>query len=467
MKLILLSGGSGKRLWPLSNESRSKQFLKVLKREDGGMESMVQRVWRQLDKAGLADHAYVATGSQQAEMIKNQLGDVPVVLEPNRRDTFPAIALTAVYLYSIEGVSLNETIAVLPVDPYVEDRFFPCVAELESVLEKSGASLALMGVKPLHPSEKYGYIVPREDEDNTLIEGSFASDSGASSSVPWKLVDRFTEKPAQAEAAALIGKGALWNCGVFAFRLGDLIDLLIEKKIPLHYEELVKHYDKLPKISFDYEVVEKASRIAVREYDGCWKDLGTWNTLTEEMEPGALGNGVLYPDCAGSHVVNELDIPIVVMGLSNVVVSASPDGILVADKAASPKIKEVVGHWEDRPMFEERLWGSYTVLDYNVHGEGNQSMVRRLRIHSGKHLGYHFHASRSETWTIVGGEGEMVLDGSWRKLRPGDTVHIPPYAKHTVLAVSDLVIVEVQSGSDLAEDDVVTSAFNWDETIAK
>ncbi|MFC5701775.1 sugar phosphate nucleotidyltransferase [Cohnella faecalis] len=457
MKLILLSGGSGKRLWPLSNESRSKQFLKVLKREDGTMESMVQRVWRQLGRAGLAEHAYVATGTQQAEMIKGQLGDVPVVLEPSRRDTFPAIALTAVYLYSIEGVSLNEMVAVLPVDPYVEDRFFPCVAELESVLERSGASLALMGVKPVHPSEKYGYIVPRESETS----------AGSETASSPRLVERFTEKPTQAEAEALISQGALWNCGVFAFRLGYLIDLLIEKQIPLHFEELSKHYDKLPKISFDYEVVEKASPIAVMEYDGYWKDLGTWNTLTEEMEPGIIGKGVLGENSDNTHVINELGVPIVVMGLPNVVVTASPDGILVADKQTSPRIKEVVGSWDDRPMFEERLWGSYRVLDYNVHEDGIQSMVRRIHIEASKHLSYHFHASRSETWTIVSGEGEMVMDGSWRKLYAGDTVYIPPYAKHSVLAVSDLVIVEVQSGSDLSDEDLFETSVNWKEISAQ
>ncbi|MET3937909.1 mannose-1-phosphate guanylyltransferase [Paenibacillus sp. PvP094] len=163
MRIVLLSGGSGKRLWPLSNDTRSKQFLKVLEGPQGQSESMVQRVWRQLQQTGLSELATIATSKPQVEILRSQLGEeVDLVVEPERRDTFPAIALTAVYLYSVQGVGLNETVAILPVDPYVEESFFYKVTELEQVLEISGAELALIGVQPTHPSEKYGYIVPAQ-----------------------------------------------------------------------------------------------------------------------------------------------------------------------------------------------------------------------------------------------------------------------------------------------------------------
>ncbi|CAI6037037.1 sugar phosphate nucleotidyltransferase [Cohnella sp. JJ-181] len=453
MKLILLSGGSGKRLWPLSNETRSKQFLKVLGREDGTMESMVQRVWRQLAASGLDQHAYIATGSRQAEMIRSQLGDVPMVLEPVRRDTFPAIALAAVYLYAIEGVSLQETVVVLPVDPYVEDRFFDRVAELDGVLRSSGAPLALMGVKPLHPSEKYGYIVPETASADAPGE---AREEGTA----YRLVSRFTEKPSEEEAKRLIAEGALWNCGVFAFRLGMLIDLLIDKQLPINYEELARNYERLPKISFDYEVVEQADAIAVSEYDGYWKDLGTWNTLTEEIKTGVIGNGTMCGESGGSHIVNELGLPIVLLGLPNVIVSAGPDGILVADKQKSPKVKELIGSRDDAPMFEERLWGSYRVLDCNVSDDETHTKVGLIQMHAGKQLPYHAHRLRSETWTVSSGEGELLLDGVWRRLRPGDAVHIPAFAKHGLLAVTDLTLIEVQIGADLSVEDFRETA--WD-----
>jgi len=446
MKLILLSGSSGKRLWPLSNETRSKQFLKVLAREDGTMESMVQRVWRQLRSAGLAQDAYIATGSRQAEMIRAQLGDVPTVLEPMRRDTFPAISLAAVYLYAIEGVSLQETVVVLPVDPYVEERFFDRVAELEGVLTASGAPLALMGVKPLHPSEKYGYIVPHADR----VKNAKGSN--------WQLVDRFTEKPNESEAKRLIADGALWNCGVFAFRLGLLIDLLIEMQAPINYEELLRNYNKLPKISFDYQVVERTGRIAVSEYDGYWKDLGTWNTLTEEIKSGVIGNGSMCEESKGSHIINELGLPVVLLGLSNVIVSASPDGILVADKQRSPRVKEMVEDKEVSPMFEERLWGSYRVLDYALSAEGLRTKIGLVQVHAGMQLPYHAHEHRSETWTVSSGEGELLLEGCWSRMRVGDVIHIPAKAKHSIHAVTDLSLVEVQIGADLSADDFKETA---------
>lgn len=215
MKLVLLSGGSGKRLWPLSNDSRSKQFLKVLESPLGEPESMVQRVWRQLGEAGLAESSYLATGRGQVEMIQSQLGgDVKIIVEPERRDTFPAIALTAVYLYSVEGVLPDETVAILPVDPYVEGSFFGAVSELEQALDATGANLALIGVVPEHPSEKYGYIIP---------SGGEAQENGV---MP---VNGFLEKPDRLRAEELIGQGALWNCGVFAFRLGYLLNILQQK----------------------------------------------------------------------------------------------------------------------------------------------------------------------------------------------------------------------------------------------
>ena len=161
MRLVLLSGGSGKRLWPLSNDTRSKQFLKVLEGEDGEKQSMVQRVWGQLKEQDLQNLHIISTSKMQRDMIYSQIGmDVPLIIEPERRDTFPAIALAASYLYSIENVSENEVIVVLPVDPYIEDPFFEKVKELENVLAHSEADLALIGVKPTYPSSKYGYIVP-------------------------------------------------------------------------------------------------------------------------------------------------------------------------------------------------------------------------------------------------------------------------------------------------------------------
>ncbi len=276
MKLVLLSGGSGKRLWPLSNDTRSKQFLRVLESNSDEKQSMVQRVWGQLETVGLAESSVIATSKMQRGMILRQLGmDVPLIIEPERRDTFPAIALAASYLYSIQNVAEDEVVVVLPVDPYVEDGFEK-VKEIERVLLNSKADLALVGVKPTYPSAKYGYIVPKDH-----ITGE-----------SYITVNHFTEKPSEEKAQTLIDMNALWNCGVFAFKLKYLLDILIEKDLPLNYDKLSLQYKNLPKISFDYEVVEKANHIVALPYDGYWKDLGTWNTLTEEMATSQIGKGV-------------------------------------------------------------------------------------------------------------------------------------------------------------------------------
>ena len=450
MKLVLLSGGSGKRLWPLSNDTRSKQFLKVLEGRDGQKESMVQRVWSQIEAVGLNKSTVIATSKLQRDMIRSQVGtDIPLIIEPERRDTFPAIALAASYLHSEEQASEDEIVVVLPVDPYVEDGFFERVKDLESVLRDSKADLALMGVTPTYPSSKYGYIVP---------EGKVQGDS-------YFTVDCFTEKPSEEAAVGLINQRALWNCGVFAFRLGYLLQILQEKTLPLQFETLHKEYTTLPKISFDYEVVEKASHIVALPYDGYWKDLGTWNTLTEEMATSQIGKGVLTDDSDNTHLVNELDIPVTVLGVKDVVVAASPDGILVADKASSPKIKEIIGDWNYPPMYEERLWGWSRVLDYAKYDEETEMVTKRIHISKGKNSTYHYHNLRDEVWTIVRGEGELALDDYIRRVKAGDIIHLPAGKKHGIHALTDLEFIEVQTGKVISNEDSIRLIYEWNDVI--
>lgn len=447
MKLVLLSGGSGKRLWPLSNDARSKQFLKVLEDDDRNVKSMVQRVWGQLNRVNLAESTIIATSKTQVDMIQNQLGQkVNLVIEPSRRDTFPAISLVASYLYSIKNVSLDETIAILPVDPYVQDAFFEQVTQLDQVLKQSKADIALIGVTPTYPSSKYGYMIPSESQQQDYLT-----------------IQRFTEKPTEEEAEKLIAHQALWNCGVFAFKLGFMIQILEERGFPVHYDELVAQYDKLPKISFDYEIVEKTEHIVALPYNGYWKDLGTWRTLTEEMRTSQMGKGIMTDDCEQTHLINELDIPITLIGVSNVIVAASPDGILVADKEKSPLIKEIVGQYENRPMYEERRWGWYKVLDHLKTDENYEVLTKRIGVKAGKNLSYQYHLHRSEVWTVIKGEGVFVQNDKLRVVRTGDVLEIPVGHKHGLKAVTDLEMIEVQTGPQLIEEDIVRVFMSWDE----
>lgn len=448
MKLILLSGGSGKRLWPLSNDARSKQFLKVLESKNGNLQSMVQRVWEQLTKIGLSESTYVATSKSQVDIIQNQIGRKDnLVVEPSRRDTFPAISLVSSYLYSVEKMNLNEVVVVLPVDPYVEDDFFEKIKNLENVINQSQADIGLIGVKPTSPSSKYGYIIPKND----LVDKDYFE------------VKNFIEKPNENEAKNLIDIGALWNCGVFSFRLSFIINLLEEKGFPTNYEDLILQYEKLPKTSFDYEVLERVNNIIALSYNGYWKDLGTWDALTEEMSTSQIGVGTISRDSNNSHLLNELDIPIILLGVNNLVVAASPDGILISDKAKSPSIKELVGDYNNRPMYEERRWGWYRVLDFTKTDEGNEVLTKRICIKAGKNLSYHYHNDRSETWTIIKGEGIFAHNEKLCFVKPGDVLKINEMDKHGLKALTDLELIEIQAGSQLIEDDIARLYLTWEE----
>lgn len=444
MKIILLSGGSGKRLWPLSNDARSKQFLRLLTRPDGEPESMIQRVVRQIRNAGLTDEIVVATGANQKDAIESQLGgSLSVVTEPCRRDTFPAIVLACSYLAS-KGTSADEPVIVMPCDSYTGAEYFNVIGKMAHAVGDGVADLVLMGVRPTYPSAKYGYIVPAKKVE-------------ADGALP---VKRFTEKPDVPTAEKLISEGALWNGGVFAFRLGYLNDIAARLMPGMDFAALRKNYDKLPKISFDYEVVEKATSVAVMPYDGQWKDLGTWNTLNDEINQPFHGN-VVVEDCGGSYVINELEIPVVAIGAKNMVIAASPDGILVSERAKSENLKHLVDGLGRRPMYEERRWGEYKVIDYIEFRDGNCALTKQLTLRPGCSLSYQRHNFRSEVWTFINGEGEIVLDGERRTVKAGDIFNIAVGELHALRATTPLTFIEVQQGTNLVEDDIERFDYEW------
>ncbi|HJV44229.1 MAG TPA: sugar phosphate nucleotidyltransferase [Bacillota bacterium] len=447
MKIILLSGGSGKRLWPLSNQTRAKQFLRLLNGKKK-MESMLERIWGQLKTVNLADSVYIASTSSQVDLIQNQLGtEAPLIIEPMQRDTFAAITSAIVYLSSVEGISQDEVICIIPVDPYVELDFFEKIKELEEIIEQgSDIDMALIGIHPTYPSEKYGYIVPKLSPTNRFHP-----------------VSRFVEKPQTHEAEKLVKQNAWWNAGVFAFRLKFMIQFLAQKGIPIQYDDLIAHYNQLPRNSFDYEVIEKLERLVVLPYQGSWKDLGTWNTLTEEMGTTVIGEGMIQENSKNTFLINELDIPIISAGLSNTVIAASPDGILVCELSSSPKIKEMVEKIKQRPMYEEKRWGTYRILDFHAQQDHMLVLTKLIQVTPGKNLSYQVHNKRSEIWTIIKGTGEFILDGKISLVKQGDVVKIPIGAKHGIKAITELEFIEVQMGSELVEEDILRIAMAWEE----
>lgn len=447
---VLLSGGSGTRLWPLSNDTRSKQFLKVLRDEEEKPISMVQRVFSQLSHLKIDCDVAVAACSGQQSSIQSQIdGDFSLVLEPERRDTAPAIMLACSFLGSKgDRANRNDTVIVLPIDTFAEQSFYDQLIGLDRAVQAEVADLVLLGVEPTYPSEKYGYILPAELNEPVMQVGSFK------------------EKPCVSEARELIERGALWNCGVFAFKLGYVLDILRELLGTTDFPLVSTRYRELPKMSFDYEVVESASSVAVSPYAGTWKDLGTWNTLTEEMGEQCAGRVVLDEgSCRDTHVVNETGLPLVVSGIERSVVVATYDGILVCSKENSVQVKSLVSQAAaPRPMYEKRQWGEYRVLDSSVYPNGRKALTKELLVEKDRQFSYQCHQSRSEVWTVTAGMGRVVLDGVESAVCEGSVVEIKPGLKHTVRALTEMRIIEVQLGDLLIEEDIERFGYYWSES---
>lgn len=440
MNIVLLSGGSGKRLWPLSNDIRSKQFIKIFKRPDhnvpmgtedsGDYESMVQRIYRQIKTVDPDASVTIATSKSQVSAIHNQLGpDVGISVEPCRRDTFAAIALATAYLHDVKGVPEDEAVVVCPVDPYVEEDYFRCVNSLYQAAQRAESNLVLMGIQPTYPSEKYGYIKPMRNPDGSRGWG-------------------FTEKPTREKAAEYIAAGALWNGGVFAYKLSYVLRKSEELLGTCDYATLFANYDQLRKISFDYAVVEQEHSIQVLPYAGEWKDLGTWNTLTEAMEENVVGDARMNDACSDVHIINELGVPIVAMGMKDAVIVASAEGILVSDKEQSSYIKPFVDAIDQQVMFAEKSWGSYRVLDVE-----ENSLTVKVTLNPGHSMNYHSHERRDEVWTIISGTGTTVVDGMEQPVKPGDVITMAAGCKHTILARTELQLIEVQLGEAISASD--------------
>lgn len=423
MHIILLSGGSGKRLWPLSNDVRSKQFIKLFKNENGKYESMVQRVYRQIQTVNSDMEVTIATSKSQVSAIRNQLGNkVSICLEPCRRDTFPAIALAAAYLKDVQGLSEEDCVAVCPVDPYVDNTYYQTVQKLEEIVSEGQSNLVLMGIEPTVPSEKYGYIIPVDKNEISRVA-------------------KFTEKPDTETAKEYLKQGALWNAGVFAFKLGYLLNKAHELIDFVDYADLFKKYDTLTKISFDYAVVEKEPNIQVLRYAGQWKDVGTWNMMAEVMVDKIKGDVILDDTCKDTNVVNELNIPILCMGCEDMVVAASEDGILVSTKERSGYMKPYVEKINNPSMYAEKSWGTFTVIDNQ-----ENSKTIKIEMKPNTEMSYHSHSSRTEIWNIISGTGKVCINGEYKVVNVGDVIQIPINTRHNIKAYEKMEIIEIQLG---------------------
>lgn len=324
MNVLLLSGGVGKRLWPLSKPNEPKQFLKLFKNEKNEYESMIQRIYKGVKKVDKNALVTIATSKKQVTNIKKQIKDkVCISIEPYSKDTFPAIVLAAAYLHYVKKISINDTIVVCPVDHYVDNDYFKELKKISRISEEGHYKLVLMGIEPTEPCEKFGYIIPESN-------GKIAK------------VIKFKEKPSQEEALKYIQEGALWNCGVFAFKIKYILDIAHRIIKFNDYYELYKKYDEIPKMSFDYVVCEKEENCIVVRFNGKWSDIGTWQNLIDKIDVCEHEQNSEMFKCENTNIVNYLDIPILGIGLKDIIIVASKDGIMVSDKNNYYDIKTAI-----------------------------------------------------------------------------------------------------------------------------
>ena len=392
---------------------------------------MLQRMYNSIRRIDSSASITIATSQSQVPSIQNQIGnDINISIEPCRRDTFPAIALAAAYIHDVMGISEEKSVVICPVDPYVDDNYFEALKELDKLAAAGKSNLVLMGIEPTYPSAKYGYIIPESKENISTVLS-------------------FKEKPDEETAAAYIQHGALWNGGVFAFKLKYMLDKANEIIGFNDYDNLFSKYAALEKISFDYAVVEKETSISVMRFSGSWKDLGTWNTLTEAMEENTIGDVVLSDNCDNVHVINNLGMPVFVMGIKDSVISACPDGIIVSDKIQSSYIKPYVDKMDNKIKVADKHWGNYLVLDATPNG-----MTVKMCINAGQSVSYHSHEYRDEVWVVMKGEGKIVVDGVEKNASTGDVFTMKSGVKHSVEAITDLTMIEIQLGSNTEAEDI-------------
>ena len=449
MQIVLLSGGSGKRLWPLSNEIRSKAFLKLLDSEGASKESMIQRITRQLANAGLLPSTHIVTHATQGEITRSQTGGaISVLEEPHKRGTFTAIALAAAFFHSQLKLDRKEIVVALPVDSFIEHSLFQVILSCPAVLAQSAADLVLVGTSPAGPSSQFGYMVP----------GSMPEDQG------FCRIERFVEKPDAPVAAELIRQGALWNCGVFAFQLGYMLDLMAAKGLPLDARDLLRLYGELPERSFDQEVVEHTANCAAIAYGGLWDDLGNWDAFTRHLNTKVTGLGQVDNSSTNTHLVNELSCPIHVIDVSNVIVAAGPDGVLVASKQQASRIKDLLKN-NRMPMMEEKRWGIRRTLDYSRHSQEGESLTSKITMLAGSSTSYHIHQRRREICAILSGAGECLMDGQVIEVGCGDVLEIAAGIKHSFKAITAMEYIETWLGEQLDGEDCLRIAPSWEEAV--
>jgi mannose-1-phosphate guanylyltransferase/mannose-6-phosphate isomerase len=466
MLAVILCGGSGTRLWPVSREAMPKPFMKI-----GGGSSLLQRTAMRARAMGAAECLVVTNAEYTFKTIEEfaSLGKeaperLQLLLEPVGRNTAPAIAAACVRL-AREGKA-DEPLIILPADHLIQDeQRFAAMARKAAELAAQG-QIVLFGIRPTLPETGFGYIectaIPRDDRAQP--------------------VRRFVEKPTPDKATEYLMAGNfLWNSGMFCFTARTMLDALAlhapavlaaatnaveggqETSGPPWRLNLDREaFQAAPDISIDYAVMERASGVVVLSGDFGWSDIGSWKAVAEEFERDTHGNtfsgDVVLSDCTNVHAQTE-DRLVAAVGLKDVLIVDTPDAVLVCDRHAAQKVKDVVNELKRRGHDAHKLhrtvarpWGTYTTLQ-----EGPNFKIKRIEVKPRAALSLQMHHHRSEHWVVVSGTGRVTVEDKVVLLAPNESTYVPLGAKHRLENPGQvpLVLIEVQCGGYVGEDDIV------------
>ncbi len=465
----IISGGAGSRLWPLSREAHPKPFIKLA---DG--QSLLQKAFLRAGAVSHIEEILTVTNrevffhTQDEYRAVNPTLKTSYILEPTGRNTAPAI--TAAALHLANTYDKNAILFVLPADHLIHDQEKFILAVEQAITLASEGYLVTFGMKPLLPETGYGYL--EIDAHQELLKKS-AND------ISTYRVLRFVEKPNAEKAREYVASGNhFWNSGMFCFSIETFLnemnqhapDILENVKECMTLSQQSNHYLELdndsfgrtPDISIDYALMEKSKHVAAVACDIGWNDIGSWNALSELTQADSSGNRTL-----GENILHDTtncyihgsDRVIGTVGLDNLVIVDMPDALLVADRNRAQDVKHIVQRLkhlgnEVVKLHREvhRPWGSYTVLD-----EGENFKMKRIKVKPGASLSLQMHYHRSEHWIVVSGTALVVNGERQFIVNANESTFIPAGHQHRLENPGkiDLVIVEVQSGDYLGEDDIV------------
>jgi mannose-1-phosphate guanylyltransferase/mannose-6-phosphate isomerase len=465
VKALVLAGGSGTRLWPLSRKNYPKQFLKL-----NSDKSLLQQTVERLLKVYSPEDIVVMTNKKYKFHVLSDMNALseskhlpPVsntILEPAGRNTAPAIALGIKYCLEKLGCKEDEVLFISPSDHIIRpvEKFAGYIRLSEQIAQKG--QIVTFGIKPTRPETGYGYI---------RAKSKGQSASGGAKHQSYFQVEKFTEKPDIKTAREYVNEGNyFWNSGMFAFSIGTMMKEFgkhapgIKKMLDMNFDDLVSNFKDMPDVSIDYAVAEKSNRIAILPLDLYWNDIGSWDSLYDVADKDDMGNvrmgDTISIDTKDTLVISSKRL-ISTIGMEDCLIIDTDDAVLVAKKGETQKVKEIVNKLkaDNRKEALEHLttyrpWGSYTVLE-----EGERYKIKRIVVNPGERLSLQMHYHRSEHWVVVRGAAKVTIGDKDVHIHENESAYVPKSTLHRLENPGrvPLEIIEVQNGEYVGEDDIV------------